>query len=104
MLVGQARKNLVAPLLNDEVKIGDYGYWSDVEDYFKDEENAKEKADDIKLDALKKAYSMGFETAKKSFLDEHPEFKGEKDKEAIKTKLKAMESVGKQLEKFSKKE
>jgi len=104
MLVGQARKNLVAPLLNDEVLIGDYGYWSDVEDYFKEEENAKEKADEIKLDALKKAYSTGFEEAKQSFLNEHPEFRGEKDKEAIRTKSKAMESVGKQLEKFSKKE
>ena len=99
MLVGQARKNLVSPLLNDEVKIGDYGYWSEVEDYFKGEENAKEKADEIKLNALKVQYEDGFEMAKQSFLDEHPEFRGEKDKAEVKRKSKAMESVRKQNKK-----
>lgn len=104
MLVGQARKNLVAPLLNDEVSIGKYGYWSEVENYFLSQglskEEARAQADDIKLGALKNAYDLGFEIGKAGFLDEHEEYRGEEDKAAIKERRNAMESTRKQLKKY----
>jgi hypothetical protein len=104
MLVGQYRKNLVAPLLNDMVEIGDYGVWSEIEDNLKSQgltaEEARVKADDIKLDAIKKAYENGFEFGKQAFLDEHPEFRNEDyDKSEIQRRKKAMEKLNKELKK-----
>lgn len=104
MLVGQYRKNLVAPLLNDSVEIKDYGVWSEIEDNLKSQgltaEEARVKADDIKLDAIKKAYEIGFEFGKEAFLDEHPEFRNEDyNKSEIQRRKNTMEKLGKELKK-----
>jgi hypothetical protein len=105
MMVGQYRKNLVAPLLNDFVDIGKYGVWSELEDYFKGEglsnEEARKKADELKLDALRNAYDYGFELGKEAFLDAHPEFRNlDYDNSEMKDKKNAMEKVRKQLKQF----
>ena len=105
MMVGQYRKNLVAPLLNDFVDIGKYGVWSELEDYFKGEglsnEEARKRADEIKLDALRNAYDYGFELGKEAFLDAHPEFRNlDYDNSEMKDKKNAMEKVRKQLKQF----
>lgn len=102
MLIGQQRKNLVAPLLNDEVMVGKFGTWSQIEDYFLnyglDAKEAKDKADGVRLDVLQNAYSLGFEFGKEAFLDEHPEFRNESyDKKEIQEKRKAMEKARKEL-------
>jgi hypothetical protein len=104
MLVGQYRKNLVAPLLNDSVEIEGYGLWSEIEDNLKAEgltaEEARVKADDIKLNAIRNAYNIGFEFGKQAFLDEHPEFRNEDyDKSEIQRRKKAMEKLNKELKK-----
>jgi len=106
IMVGQYRKNLVAALLNDASEIGEYGTWSQVEDYFKSEglsdEEARNEADKIKLDALKKTYNLGFEFGKKAFLDAHPEFRNlDYDKTEEKREEKTMEKFGKSMEKIA---
>jgi hypothetical protein len=89
MLAGQARKNLVAPLLNDMVKIGAYGYWSDID------------SEDIKLDVLRRAYADGYELAKQSFLDKYPNYRNtDIDKKEIQRRKDAMQMTGEQFKRI----
>jgi hypothetical protein len=95
ILVGQARKNLVAPFINDGAKLEGFEGFSNK--YY------SELSEENKLKALNILYKEGYDNGKKQFTDLYPQFY-KSDKKTIEEKTKSKESsfFRKSLKKFIK--
>lgn len=95
ILVGQARKKLVAPFINDGAKLEGFEGFSNK--YY------SELSEENKLKALNILYKEGYDNGKKQFTDLYPQFY-KSDKKTIEEKTKSKESsfFRKSLKKFIK--